>query len=93
MAGQPITALVDFAGSLTASVVRSIMLMAIFFGAVWLGVLAAEKSRRGWIGWVIGLVALIGGFALTSPVLDALKEVECKNVRDYQACIEDDHDD
>jgi hypothetical protein len=93
MAGQPITALVDFAGSLTAGIVRSLMLMAILVGAAWLGVKAAEKSRHGWIGWVVGFVALFGGYALTSPVLDALKEVECKNVQDYQACIEGEHDD
>lgn len=65
---------------------------AAFFGAAFLGIWIAGRTRRNWVGWLAGIAALVLLAIVLAPISEALKEVQCKGANNYQDCLDDEGD-
>lgn len=62
------------------------MLLGVLFFAYWI----EQITERRWAAWIAGAVAFVLLALVFGPALEALQELSCRGVSDYEACIEGD---
>jgi hypothetical protein len=80
-------------GGLGAAIVEVALAIASFVGAIAAGHYASEFTGKRWIGWAVGILALVLLLLIFGPIYQAANRIDCHQSDDYQGCIDGEHDD
>lgn len=82
--------MIEAIGSVGAGLLAAVMGGAMLFGSIYVGAKAWESSGRKWVGWFAGAAAFATLLLVFGPSYDALRDMECANASDYEACLNGD---
>ena len=84
--------IIDGFGRLGANIALLALSCVIFGIAIWAGIWVAERTKKNWQGWLIGLVVLAIMSLIFSSTYGAVERATCYHMPDFQACMDDDGD-
>ena len=81
-------AIFDVLSRLTSEAAATLLNIGAGVGSIALGIWVGRKSRRQWLGWLVGAVAMVVLYTAVAPSVDALRRVACSGRSDYASCLE-----